>query len=238
RIVAGMAAGRATTVKAVVRAKAGVPGRAKTRLIPAIGADAAAGVHDAMLACVVRRLERWWAGPRVLAMTGEGWEPAAAGLVGDREGWAVVDQGDGDLGARLERVWRGEAVGGAAVAFFGVDSPDVPAEALAAMPGALAGADAAVGPVGDGGYWTLLAAEARRGAALLERIDWGSERVHRQTHDRAAAAGLRCVDLPAWHDVDDIDDLTAMRRRLLAATEPGLVELRAALDKRLGALRP
>lgn len=218
-------------------AKAGVPGRAKTRLIPAIGPEAAAAVHHAMLMCVVRRLERWWAGPRVLAMTGEGWERAAAGLAGGG-GWAVVDQGDGDLGARLERVWRGEAVGGGAVAFFGVDSPDVPAEALEAMPGALDGADAAVGPVGDGGYWTLIAAGAERGAALLEGIDWGSERVHRQTHDRAAAAGLRCVDLPAWHDVDDIADLTAMRRRLIAATEPALVELRAGLDNRLGPLRP
>ncbi|MEM9253172.1 MAG: DUF2064 domain-containing protein [Planctomycetota bacterium] len=240
RVDAGAEAVRGA-VTAVVMAKAGEPGRVKTRLIPAIGAEAAAAVHRAMLACVLRRLADGWAGPRVLAVAGD---PARLGA--EAAGWRVVDQGDGDLGDRLERVWRGPAVGGGAVAFFGVDSPDAPAAAWRAIDRVLAGAregvgdgaEAAVGPVADGGYWTLAARSADRGAALLRGIDWGSERVLGQTRAAAAGAGLRLAELDAWHDVDDADDLAALRRRLAdadATADPALAELAAALDT---ALRP
>ncbi|MEM0915422.1 MAG: DUF2064 domain-containing protein, partial [Planctomycetota bacterium] len=105
------------------------------------------------------------------------------------------------------------------------------------------GADAAVGPVADGGYWTLAARSADRGAALLRGIDWGSERVLDQTRAAAAAAGLRLSELDAWHDVDDADDLAALRRRLAntaatadPAADPALSTLRSALDTALGPL--
>jgi glycosyltransferase A (GT-A) superfamily protein (DUF2064 family) len=84
----------------------------------------------------------------------------------------------------------------------------------------------------------LAARDAGRGAALLRGIDWGSERVLAQTHERAAAAGLRLAELGAWHDVDDAADLAALRRRLRSAEEAALTELRDELDRRLGPLQP
>ncbi|MEM9884141.1 MAG: DUF2064 domain-containing protein [Planctomycetota bacterium] len=212
---------------AVVMAKAAVPGRVKTRLTRgdgALSADQAAGVHAAMLDTVLRRIGAW-ADRRVLAMDhpAPGNIPAAA-----RDGqkvWRVTEQGDGDLGERLERVWR-DIPGG--VVFFGVDSPDVPASSWSALEESLRTHDAAVGPVGDGGYWTL-AARSRR-VELVRGIDWGGAGVYDQTRRAAEAAGVTLAELPPWHDVDDPADLAALRRRLIDAEEPALIDLARRLD--------
>ncbi len=204
----------------VVMAKGAVPGRVKTRLCDGPGAltpGAAARVHRAMLTCVMGRVGgipgrgRGFRG--VLAVDGPTWHDAGALPVQVPGGWTVVEQGEGGLGERIDRVWR--QLGGGPAVWLGVDSPDVPAEHLRAawaVAAGRAGAHAAVGPVDDGGYWTLSA--SRRLPTLLRRIDWGSERVYDQTHAAARGAGLRLIDLPAWHDVDAPDDLHDLARRL------------------------
>ncbi|MEM6460029.1 MAG: DUF2064 domain-containing protein [Planctomycetota bacterium] len=212
---------------AVVVAKAAVPGRVKTRLTRgdgALSADQAAAVHAAMLDTVLRRVGAW-ADRRVLAMDdpAPGNIPAAA-RQGERV-WEITEQGDGDLGERLERVWRNIPGG---VVLLGVDSPDVPASAWSALEESLRTHDAAVGPVGDGGYWTL-ATRCRR-VELVRGIDWGGAGVYDQTRRAAAAAGVTLAELPAWHDVDDPADLTALRQRLIDAEEPALIGLARRLD--------
>jgi rSAM/selenodomain-associated transferase 1 len=186
-------------------------GQVKTRL-SAAGAcspQVAAELAEAMLCCIARRLEA--ASPKlVLAVSpaGCGAQLAAALGLGSVR---VMDQSSGDLGQRLERVWRAVGTEGP-VAFFGSDSPDVPESALGEIPAALAGCDVAVGPTDDGGYWTL----AARGhqPAILTDIDWGGTTVYDQTRRRAADAGLVVRALPMWHDVDRPEDVEALRRRL------------------------
>ncbi len=141
-------------------------------------------------------------------------------------GWEVVDQGSGDLGMRLEHIWR--TIGQGQAVFFGVDSPDIPPSALQTVWEALEQADAAIGPVGDGGYWCLTA--KRYAPPLLTGIDWGTSAVYHQTHDAAREAGLTLRDLPPWHDVDTPDDLLALSERLTQAREPALTQLRSRLD--------
>jgi rSAM/selenodomain-associated transferase 1 len=200
---------------AVVMAKRPEPGAVKTRLVDAavLGPVEAAVVAAAMLRCTVRRLAS--RGPVVLALTPDGCGPAVVGTMGLPD-MPTVDQGDGDLGRRLDRVWR--AVGpDRPLAFFGADSPDLPEAHLDRIDPALDAADAAVGPTGDGGYWTL-AARAHQ-PALLREIDWGTGLVYDQTLQRAASAGLVIQPLPRWDDVDDARGLAALRRRLEAAAE-------------------
>lgn len=224
-------------------AKAVRPGAVKTRLIAdGLTPDAAAGVHEAMLSCVVARLDRLlprsWS--RVLAVGDPDWvgmdapadAEASLRVEADRVGaapdrWRVMPQGTGGLGDRLERI--GVALGDRPVAFFGVDSPDVPAEALERLFAWLGNASEsarlgiALGPTDDGGYWTLAAHRPR--PAVLRGVDWGSERVYAQTLERAAAAGLAVTALHRWYDVDDVRDLAGLRSRLERASEPELLVL-------------
>lgn len=213
----------------VVMGKAPVPGKVKTRLTRGPGAltpQAAAAVAAAMMLATLERVAaHTGADPdrRLLAMDRPDLAPAWARPLG----WTVIDQGEGSLGDRIDRVWN--QAGPGPVAFFGVDCPDVPADALAAIGPALARADAAVGPVDDGGYWTLAAGRPR--PELLRGIDWGSDAVYDQTQRAARDAALRLADLPTWHDVDHPNELDALRLRLdkSAAHDPALARLAEAL---------
>jgi glycosyltransferase A (GT-A) superfamily protein (DUF2064 family) len=122
-----------------------------------------------------------------------------------------MDQGGGNLGDRLDRLWRLLGSSGP-VAFFGSDSPDVPEEVLGQLPEALGRAELAVGRTPDGGYWTI-AGQAPHPEVLVE-IDWGGPAVYDQTLQRAAEAGLSVHELPPWFDVDHPADLAALRCRL------------------------
>jgi len=212
-------------------AKTPVPGQVKTRLIDPLTAHQAAAVHAAMLECVLERLATHLPGRRVLAIDG------APGALNDKSspdlslkvpvGTEVINQGTGNLGQRIHHVWQ--ASGSGPAVFFGVDSPDCPAEALTAIPQALESHDAACGPVDDGGYWCLAA--RRPAPALLADIDWGSPSVYHQTQSAASEAGLTLAELPAWHDVDTPSDLSALTHRLRSAHEPALTRLAERLSR-------
>lgn len=171
------------------------PGRAKTRLIPAIGAERAAALH--------RRLtERTLA---VVCRSGLPFELRVTGAPTSAfQDWlgsvAVVDQGDGDLGQRLERAGPPYPT-----LFIGADAPDLSAELLRGAADALATHSAVIGPAEDGGYWLL--GINRRVDGVFEGIDWSTERVFAQTLDRLRAAGIEPALLPVLADCDRPEDL-------------------------------
>lgn len=226
-------------MKIAVLAKPPVAGYAKTRLIGPLSPETAAAAHAAMVLCTLQRVEAALGcrpdrdlvlaldrhpGPRVGGSEGDAWLGSTA------EQWRVTDQGTGDLGQRLDRIWQEDA--GRPTLFLGCDCPDVPFEVMASIPGALQRADACVGPTSDGGYWTLGA--GHRQETLLEGIDWGTGSVYHQTMTAARRGGLVVSELRAWRDVDTIEDLTDLRGRLAATREGPLTTLRQRLDELLG----
>jgi glycosyltransferase A (GT-A) superfamily protein (DUF2064 family) len=144
-------------------------------------------------------------------------------------GFTLIDQGVGDLGQRLDHVWR--AIGRGAVLFLGTDSPDVPADLWRSGLAALRHAAVAVGPTADGGYWTLAARDWQ--PALLTGIDWGRDCVYHQTLSRAREAGLSLAELPPWYDVDEPADLLALRQRIRGTSDPALRQLELDLTRLL-----
>ncbi len=157
-------------------AKPPVAGHVKTRLIPAVGAIGAAGLARAFLvdaSAAVRALP--WATP-VIATTGA-LEPSLA------PGIPTWPQGEGDLGARLERVLIRALLDAPRTIAIGTDSPGLPSRLLANADAALASADAAIGPTADGGFYLL--ALRRCPPGLLAELPWESAR-HVRAHARAA----------------------------------------------------
>src|SRR5262249_55160817 len=75
-----------------------------------------------------------------------------------------------------------------------------------------------LGPATDGGYYLIGLKHPHR--QLFRDIDWSTERVYRQTAERAASIGLELVTLPPWYDVDDAASLGWLCRELLEGQRP------------------
>lgn len=186
------------------------PGRAKTRLIPALGATGAAQLH--------RRLtEQTVAAARASGLAVEvrttGAPPSDfAGWLGDD--LTIVDQGEGDLGARLKR-----AVPPTPVLFIGSDLPDLTAAHLGDAAQRMLTDRAVIGPAEDGGYWALGLNAACD--PLFEDMPWGSDRVFEITLLRLRDAGIEPAMLPTLADCDRPEDLA--RWPMLAAGPGKLV---------------
>jgi rSAM/selenodomain-associated transferase 1 len=235
----------------VVFARAPEPGRVKTRLISAIGTQRASDLHGWMLEATLRRVQTLSFHERVLAVTPD---PACTAM---RQAWSptfhVIPQGRGSLGDRMARITEHAFCGsrrqtrrgrGAPrpVLVIGTDAPDLPAATLIGAAEAAGRGQAAICPARDGGY--CLIALPRPLPALFgldppsgvgpangraERVDWGTDRVCEQTCRAARAAGVTLCELPPWEDVDRIEDVARLGRRLAATPDPALRQLHARL---------
>jgi len=194
-------------------------GRVKTRLIPALGAEGAAGLYERMAGEVARRVGAWQRpGLRRVAVV-EPAERAAAvgGWLG--EGFAVAPQAAGDLGARLTTAFdEAFAVGARRVVAIGTDCLDLTTELLGEAFGALTGVDAVVGPAFDGGYYLI--GLRRPILAAFAAIPWSSPETFTVTLDRLQGAGASIHLLPPLRDLDTPDDLDALLPRWRHVVEP------------------
>lgn len=186
-------------------AKPPEPGRVKTRLAPALGEHGAADLARAFLADTCRAVRTLpWASP-ILATTG----PLDDALAGDLPQWP---QGEGDLGARLERVLARALSEGPRAIAIGTDSPGMPTALLDAAHDALDSVDAAIGPTDDGGFYVL--ALRRCPPGLLAGLPWSQPDTFARTLERLRASGLSVRVLAPWFDVDHPEDLERLRTML------------------------
>jgi uncharacterized protein len=201
-------------------AKASLPGRAKTRLVPPLTYDQAADLNTAFLQDVADNL--------VLAGHGANGRAAIVGYA------AYGPPGSGDFFRRilpqsigLIEAWLPNfgdclfhtireilARGHECAVVLNADSPTLPTKFLVETAEVLArpGDRAVLGPSSDGGYYLLGLKFAHR--RMFEDIAWSTERVAEQTLVRAREIGLDVHMLPAWYDVDDIDGLRRLQIEL------------------------
>ena len=184
------------------------PGTTKTRLVPALGPEAAAGVYRLLAEAAIgatRPRGRGRGYERILCFTpGDAKERIGRWFPNE----PLWPQPEGDLGQRMESAFE-EAFrrGAERVALVGTDIPGVTRDLVARSFEALASADLVLGPAHDGGYY--LVATARPLPELFRGIAWSTSGVLDATRDRAASLGLRTSLLEALNDVDVIDDLAS-----------------------------
>ena len=193
----------------MVLGKAPVPGRVKTRLTRGDGAlspEAAARVAAAMMRATLERVSaHCGVAPdrRFLAID----QPDLAPDWAAEAGWIVIDQGDGSLGDRIARAWErvGQRPVRARSRFSGWTAPTCRPRRWRTSAPRWSRGDAAVGPVDDGGYWTLAAGRPR--PSCCGASTGVPTRCTIRRAGRPGDAGVVLEALPTWYDVDHPDDL-------------------------------
>lgn len=182
-------------------------GEVKTRLIAAVGARGAAQLAEAFFRDTWHCVESLsWAMP-VVAST-----ELFSTEFKTRRKMTVWLQGDGDLGARIERILqRGLEQTEFAMA-IGADSPGIPAQFYEHAHDALKKADAVIGPSDDGGFYLLGLRRCPTG--LLSGIPWSQSNTFDTTIERLRESGMNVTIMDSWFDVDRPEDLERLRREL------------------------
>jgi len=176
----------------------------KTRLIPLLGAEGAAGLHARL---VKRTLETARAaGFRRIELHGapDCDDPFFRFCAG-HYGVALVPQAPGDLGARMLAAFEGALAAHARVLLVGTDCPPLTARHLRQAERVLRdGADAVLAPCEDGGY--ALIGLRRVDAKLFDGVAWSAGRVMTQTRVRLEQLGWTWRELDTLWDVDRPED--------------------------------
>jgi len=193
-----------------VLAKAPIPGLAKSRLIPAIGAHAAAVLQERLTEQTVTTALAAGIGPVTLWCAPDTSHASFRSLA-TRFPITLSRQPDGDLGARMLAALA--AANGPALV-IGTDCPAFMPEHLRAAAAALEAADVVLIPAEDGGY--VLIGSRTPQPELFSGVSWGTPVVLAETHERIAALNLKAVELSPLWDVDTESDLARLERELPA----------------------
>ena len=183
-----------------ILAKAPVPGFAKTRLIPAIGAHAAAVLQERLTERTVATAREAALGDVTLWCT-----PGTTHRSFRDLGVASRAQPDGDLGARMLA-----AFGARPTLVIGTDCPALTPAYLRGAAQALATHDVVLIPAEDGGY-VLVGARIPH-PELFTGMTWSVSSVLAETRTRIAGLALTSYELPPLWDIDTEADLARMER--------------------------
>lgn len=185
-----------------VLARAPVPGQAKTRLIPRLGAERAAALQAHLTARALQRacdaggsVALWIAGP----------VDAGSAELARRHGAELLLQPDGDLGARMLAAARHAHRASMSSIIIGTDCPAQRADDLLQAQKRLEDSDVVLQPALDGGYVLIGMNQPR--PEVFDDIAWGSDTVLDSTRRRCAEHGLRVAELSALPDLDRPEDL-------------------------------
>jgi rSAM/selenodomain-associated transferase 1 len=193
-------------VAIAILAKAPVPGFAKTRLIPALGAERAALLQARLIERAAATASRSSVGPVTLWAAPDA-SDALFQALRVRSGMTLTRQSEGDLGTRMHTAIA--AANGPALV-IGTDCAALTSDHLRSAADILCrGTDAVILPAEDGGY-VLIGMRAPQ-AAIFERMGWGTARVLGETRRRLQHLGLTWQEPAMLWDVDLPADLERLR---------------------------
>jgi rSAM/selenodomain-associated transferase 1 len=185
----------------VLLAKEPVPGRVKTRLHSAFTPVEAAALATAAIEDTVAAMAAAGAEHRLVALDGRPgpWLP---------DGFDVVGQPDGGLGARLAAALDAGLDRGGPALLVGMDTPQLSLDV------SFEDADAVLGPTHDGGFWTIGLREPCPG--LFDGVPMSTDHTGADQLARLRELGLTVRILETLRDVDEPADA-----RAVALAHPG-----------------
>jgi rSAM/selenodomain-associated transferase 1 len=134
-------------------------------------------------------------------------------------GVSLYPQGEGDLGARMQRAFESALTRARRAILVGSDIPALSTQHLRDAERALVGGDdVVIGPAEDGGY--VLIGLSRCDPELFRGIPWGGSEALAETRRRIAALGWRLIELPALWDVDRPEDLERLPEEMRESFMP------------------
>ena len=209
-----------TPCRIVIIAKAPLPGYCKTRLIPALGPEGAAALATGMLRRTVQTALDACIGPVEVCAAPTAAHPLWTSLqLPAALHWS--DQGQGDLGQRMEHAARRTLARKEHVVLIGTDCPSLTTTHLSDAAMALQRGEAALIPTFDGGY-ALLGLAAMQ-TSVFNDMPWSTSAVARLTLERLEKAGRGVHIGPMLHDIDEPEDLPHLPLQL-SCFEPNTLQ--------------
>ena len=191
---------RFPNARILIFAKAPEPGYAKTRLIPALGAEGAANLYMQLLKQTVESVVaadlspvQLWCAPNS--------KHAFFQQLASQHNVALSNQSSGDLGERMYSAVDVALKESDTVLLIGADCPLLSSVHLAqALQWLMDGKDAVLGPAEDGGY--VLLGLRQNAAVLFEDMPWGSDQILKLTQQRLAELDWHWQELEPLWDID------------------------------------
>ena len=116
----------------------------------------------------------------------------------------IIQQGE-DLGQRMSTAFEKLFKNHQSVVLIGCDLPDLTSALIAKAFDALQNNDLVIGPSCDGGYYLIGLNKST--PELFEEISWSTEKVLKQTLERAERLLLKVQLLDQLRDIDTLEDL-------------------------------
>lgn len=188
----------------IIFAKAPLPGFAKTRLIPALGAQRASELARQMLCNTLNEALTADIGPVELCVTPVIRHPAWRDIQLPA-GIEISAQGEGDLGVRLACASARALENAEPVLLIGTDCVEMSGGLLREAAQALQEYDTAIHGTVDGGY--ALLGLKRFDSLLFSDMPWSTDAVANTTIARIGQLGWSVHVGQMLHDVDEPEDL-------------------------------
>ncbi|MFT6165431.1 MAG: rSAM/selenodomain-associated transferase 1 [Vicingaceae bacterium] len=183
----------------IVFVKNPVLGTVKTRLAASIGHEKALEVYNDL----VEKCRK-----ECLAVNAERhvfYSEQISNDLWSEESFLKYVQAEGDLGNKITDAFRSIYTQGGKVIIIGSDCYDLDAQKIEAAFEKLDDSDVVIGPANDGGYYLLGANNFH--PELFQDITWSTEKVLKETIQRANTNNLSVCLLKELIDLDTLEDL-------------------------------
>jgi len=176
-------------------AKPPVAGKVKTRLIPYLSAEQAATLAAAFLEDVASACTQIPQSETIIATVGAWPEKLSR-----PKGLDLWQQGEGDLGERMETILSRALQEAPAALAIGADVPLISHAILEDALQKLESHDAVIGPSEDGGYYLLGLKHTEPG--LLAKLPWSQPHTREATAKRLRSLGYTIAETQTLFDID------------------------------------